>query len=126
MTDVKLLRENYEKACVDYLVALLNAWEWDCHYGFWIGDKVGGTYCYGDDVSMTMDEITFCVDNGISEKQHYKYFSYCMRCAEYEFSVPNIESYFNGCPHVPDETFDKLDRMKAEMINLINETKENF
>ena len=41
---IKLLKENYEKACNDYVRALLTLWGVDCKLGYWIGDEAGGVY----------------------------------------------------------------------------------
>ena len=120
------LKENYEKACNGYLVALLNFWEWDGCYGFWVSDVVGGTFIYGDDIALTMEDIIYCVENGVTEHQHRKYRDYCLKCSEYNFSIPNIQAYFNGCPQIPQATFDKLDAMKSELNKCIEDTKKLF
>lgn len=120
------LKENYEKACNGYLVALLNFWEWDCFYGFWVSDVVGGSFIYGDDVVLSMEEIIYCVENEITEHQYYKYHDYCLKCSEYNFSTPSIQAYFNGCPQIPQATFDKLDAMKSELNKCVEDTKKSF
>lgn len=120
------LKENYEKACNGYLVALLDFWEWDGCYGFWVSDVVGGTFIYGDDIDLTMEDIIYCVENGVIEHQYYKYHDYCLKCSEYNFSIPSIQAYFNGCPQIPQATFDKLDALKSELNKCINDTKSKF
>lgn len=118
------LKENYEKACNGYLVALLNFWEWDGCYGFWVSDVVGGSFIYGDDVVLSMEEIFYCVENEITEHQHRKYCDYCLKCGEYNFSIPTIQAYFNGCPQIPQATFNKLDALKQQLNECINNIKK--
>ena len=113
------LKENYEKACNGYLVALLNFWEWDGCYGFWVSDVVGGTFIYGDDIALTMEDIIYCVENEITEHQYYRYHDYCLKCSEYNFSISSIQAYFNGCPQIPQTTFDKLDAEKKELKKVL-------
>ena len=120
---LKMLKEDYEKGCNQYLLALLNIWELDSHYGFWVGYEVGEVYCYGDNIYMDMQQIIFCVENNVSEEKFMEYLDYCLKCKEYNFNIPNLPSYFKGCPTIPKETFDKLDAMKADLNKCIDDVK---
>jgi hypothetical protein len=123
---IRVLKENYEKACKDYLLALLNMWELDAKNGFWVGNNTGGVYAHEADISLNMSEIIFCVENNISIEAYWKYVEYCTKCSEYNFNIPNLPSYFKGCPLVPQETFDKLDGMKQHLADYCKETKEKL
>ena len=123
---LKILRTNYEDACNNYLLTLLNLWDVSAKDGFWVASEVGGLYAHGDSIFINMDEIIFCVENNVSMETYMDYSDYCLRCKEYNFNVPNLKSYFKGCPTVPQETFDKLDDLKRQMNECINDTKLNF
>lgn len=123
---LKILRTNYEDACNNYLLTLLNLWDISAKDGYWIGDEVGGLYAHGETIFIKMDEIIFCVENNVSMETFMEYSEYCLRCHEYNFNIPNLKSYFKGCPTVPQETFDRLDDLKRQMNECITDTKSKF
>lgn len=124
---LKWLKDNYEKACNNYLLMFLNMNDLDAHYGFWVSDEVGGVYCYGDcGFSIGMQELIYLVENNISYEKYQEYLDYVVRCSEYGFTCPSFKSYYLGCPLVSQETFDKLDGMKKDIEDFIKETKEKF
>lgn len=120
----RILKENYEKACNCYLVELLNMWELDAHYGFWVRDEIGGIYCYGDSIYINMDEIIYCVVNDIKELEYQEYLDYNVMALEYNFNTLSFESWHMGCPRVTRETFDRLRKMKQTMIDEAEKEKE--
>lgn len=123
---LKILRTNYEDACNNYLLTLLNLWELSSKDGWWVSDEVGGLYAHGESIFIKMDEIIFCVENNVSMKTYMDYSDYCLKCNEYNFNTPNLKSYFMGCPRVPQDTFDKLDDLKRQLNECINDTKSKF
>lgn len=121
---LRLLRENYEKACNGYLLALSNMWEWDCKsYGFWIGDEVGGIYAYGDTTFINMDDIIYCVENNVSKDTYDEWSEYCVWASHYELSHPNLKSWVMGCPRISETQRDKIDSARNELDRLIDEMK---
>ena len=123
---LRVLRTNYEDACNNYMLTLLNLWDISAKDGYWIGDEVGGLYAHGETIFIKMDEIIFCVENNVSMETFMEYSEYCLKCNEYNFNIPNLKSYFKGCPTVPQETFDRLDDLKRQMNECINDTKNKF
>ena len=124
---LRALREDYEKACNGYLVTLLNMWELDSHYGFWVSDEVGGTYSYGDTgLYLNMDDMIYVVENNISEQSYREWLDYCVWAEEFNQTVPNLRSWHHGFPRVDEATQKKLSDMKHELNKLIEETKEKF
>lgn len=123
---LRILRTNYEDACNNYLLTLLNLWDLNACDGYWISDEVGGLYAHGDTIFIHMNEIVFCVENNVSMETFMDYTDYYIKCKEYNFNVPDFKSYFNGCHKVPQETFDKLDKLKEEMDRCINDAKSKF
>lgn len=124
---LRVLREDYEKACNGYLVILLNMWELDSSYGFWVSDEVGGTYSYGDTgLYLNMDDMIYVVENKISEQSYRDWLDYCVWAEEFNQTVPNLRSWHHGFPRVDEATQKKLSDMKHELNKLIEETKEKF
>ena len=122
----KMLRKKLDDACNGYLVELLNNWDLDASYGYWIADEIGGTYAYGDYVFINMDDIVYCVENDIQEKEYVENQDYNVRAEEFGFNLINLQSWHMGAPRVPQETFDKLRKMKDELKSLCEETKSKY
>lgn len=121
---IKLLKEKYEKACNDYVAALLNLWDLDGYYGYWIGSEVGGVYDYGDGIfTISMCDIIYCVENGVTEKEYKEMFEYCIKCHEYNLPMININAWHKGAPRYD---FTKLDAAKKAFDEAINNEKNKF
>lgn len=123
---LRILKVNYEDACNNYLLTLLNMWELSVKDGFWVQDRVGTIYVHESDVSFGMDEIILLVERNVSEDTYRKYCEYCFKCSEYNFNTPKLESYLDGCPLIPQSTFDRLDALMGEINKCINDTKTSL
>lgn len=124
MNKTKQLRTAYNKACNDYLSELLKMWELDSHYGYWIGDDVGGVYGYDGGFTINMDDIIYCVENGVNERQYCEWQEYIVDASEFGFDMPNLKSWMHGCPRTPQEIFDKLRAMKRDLAAAVEEEKK--
>ena len=119
-----MLREQWDKACNGYLVELLRMWKLDSHYGYWIGDDVGGVYDYGDGmISIGMDDIIYCVENDVEYKECIAWLDYICEAAEFGFDTPNLKSWCRGCPRTPPEVFERLRDIKADLAKAVEEEK---
>ena len=127
------LRKDFEKAVDAYVDALLYMWsDYDMddpaftpNYGYWVGDDKSGVYCYGDDTFINLSDIILCVEENVSYERYTEWIDYCSQAHEFGFDEPNLRSWLNGCPHVPQETFDKLQNMKENLESLIEVVKHN-
>lgn len=121
------LREQWLKAVRGYLCELLNMWELDSYYGYWIANEVGGVYDYGDGTfTIGMDDIIYCVEHDVTEKQYMEWQNYLCDAAEFGFDTPNLKSWMMGCPRTSPEVFKRLRKMKAELNEAIKAEKEKF
>lgn len=119
------LREQWLKAVQGYLCELLNMWELDSYYGYWIGDEPGGMYDYGDGTfTIGMDDIIYCVEHDVTKEEYMEWQEYCCDAAEFGFDTPNLKSWMMGCPRTPEATFKRLRKLKADLNNAINEEQE--
>lgn len=123
--DKHTLKENYEKACNAYIKALLDMWELDAIYGSWISDEVGGVYDYDGRLFLNMQDIIFCVNNNISEKEFDEWQEYYTKCGEYNLNTMNLKSWCLGAPRVSQETFDHLDALKKELEDEVEKFNKN-
>ena len=121
------LKEQWEQACNGYLVELLRMWELDAYYGYWIGEEIGGVYDYGGGMfTIGMDDIIYCVEHDVTEKQYMEWQEYLCDAAEFGFDKPNLKSWMMGCPRTSPEVFEKLRKMKAELNEAIKAEKEKY
>jgi hypothetical protein len=120
------LKEDWEKACNGYLVELLRMWELDGHYGYWIGEDVGGVYDYGGELCIGMDNIIYCVEHDVTEEEYREWSDYCVEASEFGFDTPNLKSWHMGCPRTPKETFDHLRSLKKDVADAVEEEKQRM
>lgn len=120
------LKKQYEKACNGYLTELLRMWELDACYGYWSNDEPGTTYHYGDTHNLTMEEIIYIVENDIEENEVLEWEDYCLDAYEFKFNIPNLRAWHMGCPRTPQETFDRLRQLKADLDNAVEEEKQRI
>ena len=121
---IKLLKENYAKACNDYVRALLTLWDLDGFYGYWIGSEVGGVYDYGDGkFTIGMQDIVYCVENGVTEEEYEEMLEYCFKCYEYNLPAMNLNAWHKGAPRYD---FTKLDTAKKALEEAIENQKNKF
>ena len=121
---IKLLKENYEKACNDYVRALLTLWGLHGFYGYWIGGEVGGVYDYGEGLfTIGMCDIIYCVENGVTEEEYEEMIEYFCKCREYNLPTMNLNAWHKGAPR---HDFTKLDAAKKALEDEIENEKNKF
>ena len=113
------LKGQWELACNGYLCELLNMWELDSYYGYWIGEEVGGVYDYGGSFTIGMDDIIYCVEHDVTQQQYMEWQDYICDADEFGFDTPNLKSWMMGCPRTPEATFKRLREMKAKLNEAI-------
>ena len=119
------LKEQWRQAVRGYQAALLNMWELDAHYGYWIGGEEGSVYDYGDGMfTIGIDDMIYCVDCDVTREQYIEWQEYICDAAEFGFDTPNLRSFVRGCPRTSAETFKHLREIKAMLNDAIQEEKE--
>ena len=122
----RMLKEQYEKACNGYLVELLRMWELDAHYGYWNSDQPGTIYHYGETHNLLMEDIIYIVENDIEEDEVLAWEDYCLDAYEFKFTTPNLRAWHRGCPRTPQEVFDHLRELKANLAHAVEEEKDRI
>jgi hypothetical protein len=121
----KKLRKDWEQACNAYVNELLRMWELDSCHGFWIGEDVGGIYDYGCGMfTIVIDDIIYCVENGVTRRQYIGWQEYCCDAAEFGFDQPNLKAWMHGCPRTSEKMFKMLRKLKANLDAAIREENE--
>lgn len=120
------LKKDYEAACNGYIAELLRMWELDACYGYWNSDQPGTIYHYGETHNLTMEDIIYIVENDIEEDEVLEWEDYCLDAYEFKFATPNLRAWHMGCPRTPQETFDRLRQLKADLDNAVEEEKQRM
>lgn len=124
---METLRHDFEKAVAGYVAAFLKQFEIDEHYCWWVGDRVGlDVFCFEDISAISLPDMIFCVENGVTRKEFFEHEEYCVKCHEYNLPIMNLESWHKGCPRIPQSTFDRLDGLKKDLDDAIKNEQEKF
>ena len=133
---MKKTRENikreYTRACLDYLYQLLEDWGFygedyeNGNFGWWVGDEVGGVFCFEDDTFINMNDIKYCVDNGVDYDDYQEYQEYNARCVDFGFNTMNLNAFIKGAPRISNEEFENLEEIKQSLQDAIDNIKDKF
>ncbi len=114
------LKSDYENACNNYLMQLLNDWK-VC--GYWVGDEIGGVYCFNDDYFIGLNDIIYCVDNDIELDSYIDFSDYIVRCDKYNLDSEPFKCFIEKGPTYTEEEFNMLDERYKYLSDAINEMK---
>jgi len=117
------LRKQYEAACNGYVGELLRMWELDAYYGYWIGGDTGGLYDYDGVFTINMDDIVYCVENDVTDRQYIEWQTYICDAGEFGFDTPNLKGWMDGCPRTDSATFERLRGLKADLAKAVEDEK---
>jgi len=120
--DKKVLKQNYEKACNDYLDAFCVKHGFNRFDTYWIADRVGEIADIADytvDMSTIIDDIEL----DAPEEEFLAWYDYC---TEMHFlgaeTTPNFRSWVKGCPRKTKEEIEELRQHHQKIV----ETKEEL
>ncbi|MBR1732948.1 MAG: hypothetical protein IJ729_04315 [Alloprevotella sp.] len=116
------LRLMFEAAADAYKDALIAVWGLRGTGCWWVAGDVGGLLCF-DDWSIGLDDMIYCVDNDVSYEEYVAWQDYCVRSHEYGLDMMNLDAWHKGAPRIPEESFDRLDKLKRELEDAIEKAK---
>lgn len=123
--DKEQIKDNFARACEEYLKALCLMFELPYERDAWVGNDVGTVASVGD-YFFNMDEIRYIVDNNLTFDEYLQYYDYCLVACEYGITTPNFESWHKKCPRATKEDFANLRKAKENFDNLVKEIKERL
>ena len=119
------MRNQYECACNRYLAELLRMWGLDSYYGYWIGEQTGGVYDYDGGFTISMENIIYCVEEDVTMKQYTEWQDYVCDAIEFDMETPNLRSWMMGCPRTSRDSFERMRRLKAELLKAVETEKRH-
>lgn len=123
----RLLQGKFEEVVNGYLLELCNMWNIDARLGYWVGEEVGGTWCYdGNALFINFDEIRYCVTHDIKYETYDEWIDYCVFAHEYNQTSPNLDSWCRGCPRLDESEQQRLRDLKNDLETAIKNYKEKY
>jgi len=129
--DIQELSKQYDEICDKYLKHL-NAM-WDVSYGYWVAEERGGLYCFNDEYAITMENIKYSVENGVSYDEFLEWNEYENFIANYGGNHINLKSWHNGYHGIPLEErerimmeHEKIEEMKREFEKQVSELTSKY
>jgi len=119
------IKENFEKACEDYLKTLCEMFELPYEQDAWVAGDIGSIANVGD-YYFSFEEIRYIVDNNLTFNEYLQYYDYCLEAYDYGITAPNLESWHKGCPRATKEEFANIRKAKQDLENLMEETKKKL
>ncbi len=119
-------RSAFDKAVQGYVKALLELYDWDAFYGYWVGGDTTDVYAYGDAYFISLPDLIYIVDNDVPLAVYEEWEEYCLWASEFGLTTPNFPSWVRGCPRVSEEERDRLTQMKAQLEEEIRNYKQRY
>lgn len=124
MEQMTEMRKNFEKAVTAYVAAFLKAWELNPADCWWVGDRVGcDLYCFGDLYAISLSDMIYVVENGVTYDEFLQLTDYLEKCDEYNLPKMNLQSWHKGAPR---HDFTRLDALKKQLEDAVEEAKKPF
>ena len=124
------LKKMWDECCQTYLLELANMWGWQLSpvKDGWVGDEIGGVFCYEGEIFIDFDDIRLCVENNVSEDVFREYLDYNITAEQLHLDHINLESWVKGCPRVSDADLKRLlnlrEELNDEILRVRQSTKE--
>lgn len=124
---INSLRKDFEKAVTAYTDALCEQFGISPRDTWWVRNRIGtgtfllDTFFFGDVYPVSLSDIIYIVEQGITYEEYTDYLDYNSECTQLGLYTLNLESYHNGAPRVRQETFDRLHALRDELQKQIDE-----
>ena len=121
---IRLLKENYENACNEYLMAFCYQYELQCEEDAWVAGDVGTIALIGD-YYIDFQNMMYMLDNGIAFEEWLRWYDYSLDAHDLGLDVPNFPSWYKGCPRLTEEQIQEIKDKRRELKELIDSYKKN-
>lgn len=125
MESVRKLRRDFERVVTGYVTTFSKLFELNQKDCWWVGDRIGlDLFCFGDMYYVTLDEMIYIVENGVTFDEYLAYIDYNEKCAEFKLNGLNLKSWHTGAPRVQEFTFARLSSLKKQIDDLCDEARK--
>lgn len=116
------LKVQLANACNGYVNELLNMWDISQKECYWVNGP-GLLLCLGD-YFLDLEELVYCVENEVKYDDFTEWHDYCIECRLRDFDDMPLKDWCNGAKRIGQETFEKIDSMRKELEDLVDEVKK--
>lgn len=113
----KQLKENFDKACNDYLEAFCKKQGFSSFY--WVADRVGEIADCNECFTFNFDDIRADIDTDAPAQEIVDWNDYCAEAELIGLATPDYRHWLQGCPRADKQTIDKLKEMRQELFDEI-------
>lgn len=121
---IKLLKENYEKACEEILKAFCCQYELQYEKEAWVAGGAGTIALIGD-YYIDFQDMMYMLNNSIAFDEWLRWYDYCLDANDLGFKTPNFTSWYKGCPRLTEEQIQNIKEKRQELKELIDSYKKN-
>jgi len=120
--DKETLKENYKKACDDYLDAFISKHGFDKNDSWWIADRPGEMAQLCDDYCVDMQTIVDDIEMDAPEDEFFKWYEYNLDMQPLKGTViPNFRNWVAGCPRKSQEEIERLKELQQKIEKFAKE-----
>ena len=116
-TNRKQLKENFNKACNDYLEAFCKKQGFSSLY--WVADRVGEIADCNECFTFNFNDIRTDIDTDAPTQEIVDWNDYCMEADLVGLETPDYRHWLQGCPRADKQTIDELKEMRQELFDEI-------
>ena len=113
----KQLKENFDKACNDYLEAFCKKQGFSSFY--WIADRVGEMADCNECFTFSFDDIRTDIDTDAPAQKIVEWYDCCAEAESVGIATPNYRHWLQGCPVTDKQTIDRLKEMQQDFFDEI-------
>lgn len=117
---IKDAREALLAVCERYVKLLAEKWDLDANGAYW-GCDYGGLCDFDGDFTITLTDMVYAVENDVSYEEYMQWMNYNIDAHRWGFHNINLKSWHMGAPRVSNEVFVRLQDLKREIDEAINE-----
>lgn len=121
---IQRLKENYEKACNEYLKAFCCQYEFQYDEDAWAAGDVGTVALVGD-YFIDFQDMMYMLNKGIAFEVWLRWYDYCLDAHELGLDEPNFVSWSKGCPRLTEKELQNIKDARQALEELIDLYKKN-
>lgn len=123
---IKHLHEKYSSVCNEYLRIFCEKYDRDFDPDCWVGGKVGEIAQITEDTFVDLrDMITDC-EIAKNRREYFLWSDYIEQVSLLNLRRLNYESWLKGAPRIPQDTIDRLFKMRRDFEDECERTREDY
>lgn len=75
---------------------------------------------------FTLSDIRYIVDHNVPYETWKEWDRYCQRVVPFDLPMPNLHSWFMGCPTLSEERINKLEALREELDKATEEARNTI